>query len=403
MGTKRGNDVAGVSPSPVLGDRSGLPGWAYHSQELFELECRELFATHWQYVCHVSEVAETGAFRTLDMGGERGVVIRGNDGTLRGFHNLCRHRGSRLFTTGKGRCKGPLVCPYHGWSYNNDGTLRGVARPETFPELDRNRWGMIPLDTEIWNGLVFIRFQTGPQPSVAELFGRHRDEIEPYRLKDMKLARRGLWHEPIQANWKAVRDVDNEGYHVPQAHPALQDLYGMHYHDDPYIEGTSRSLGSFNEGPGRFWSVRNYKTVLPEAGHLPRPLRTAWLYIGLFPNFVLGFYPDSVIYYREIPVSATETVQNGGVFRYRSESRELKLARYLSGRIDRETSEEDRMLTIWASEAVNSSAYDGIILSDLEIGLKTHHDDLRNILPVLRLDMEPEPGTMATRNRRLPN
>ena len=81
-----------ISP-PKDWDRSGLPGWAYFSQELFDLECAAIFKTHWQFVCHVNEVAQSGAYVTFDIAGERAVVIRGTDGQVRAFHNLCRHRG----------------------------------------------------------------------------------------------------------------------------------------------------------------------------------------------------------------------------------------------------------------------------------------------------------------------
>ena len=379
-------------------ERSGLPGWTYFSERLFELECAELFRTHWQYICHVSEVAEPGRFATLDIGGERGFVIRGEDGALRGFHNLCRHRGSRVVAAERGVCKRMIVCPFHGWTYNLDGSLRGVSRPETFPRMSKRHWGLKPLDMEVWNGLVFLRFCPGPQPSVAEMMAPFEAEVAPYDIAGMVSANSD-YSETICANWKAVRDVDNEGYHVPQAHPALHDLYGQHYFDEPYRDYVSRSAGHFNESEGRHWSVLHYRRILPCPERLPESHRQLWLYLGLFPNFVLGLYPDSVIHYRELPLSAVSTVQTGGVFRYRNESRELRLARYLSGRIDRETSEEDRMLNVWAAEATRSSAFEGIILSDLEAGIRSHHDHLREVLPVLNLDAEPTGMSIAEANR----
>jgi len=166
-------------------DRSGLPGWAYFSQELFELECETLFKTHWQFVCHVNEAAEIGAYVTFDVAGERALVIRGHDGILRGFHNLCRHRGSRIVPDARGVCNKAMVCPYHGWAYNLDGGLRGIANRDTFPPMQAEKWGLKPLEMEIWNGLVFIRFQAGPQPAVAEILARFDDEIAPYDLANM--------------------------------------------------------------------------------------------------------------------------------------------------------------------------------------------------------------------------
>ncbi|MDB2507962.1 aromatic ring-hydroxylating dioxygenase subunit alpha [Planktomarina temperata] len=379
-------------------DRSGLPGWAYFSQELFELECETLFKTHWQFVCHVNEAAEIGAYVTFDVAGERALVIRGHDGILRGFHNLCRHRGSRIVPDARGVCNKAMVCPYHGWAYNLDGGLRGIANRDTFPPMQAEKWGLKPLEMEIWNGLVFIRFQAGPQPAVTEILARFDDEIAPYDLANMVPTDSNSMDDLLAVNWKSVRDVDNEGYHVRQAHPGLHQLYGDGYFDEPYANGTSRSVGTFNEAYGHRWSVRKYREILPEAENLPLHQRRQWIYFGMFPNFVLGLYPDSVIYYQEVPQSATQTVQRGMCYRRREESREMKAARYLSGRIDRDTAEEDQMLMVWSCEATKSSAYDGVIFSDLEYGVKTYHDHLRRLLPVMGQPAPPEPGQMAQVN-----
>ena len=376
-------------------DRSGLPGWAYFSQELFELECETLFKTHWQFVCHVNEAADIGAYVTFDVAGERALVIRGHDGILRAFHNLCRHRGSRIVPEARGVCNKAMVCPYHGWAYNLDGGLRGIANRDSFPPMQAEKWGLKPLEMEIWNGLVFIRFQAGPQPSVAEVLARFDDEIAPYDLANMVPTDSNSMDDLLPVNWKSVRDVDNEGYHVRQAHPGLHQLYGDGYFDEPYVNGTSRSVGTFNEAYGHRWSVRKYREILPEADRLPLHQRRQWIYFGMFPNFVLGLYPDSVIYYQEVPQSAEQTVQRGMCYRRAKESREMKAARYLSGRIDRDTAEEDQMLMVWSCEATKSSAYDGVILSDLEYGVKTYHDHLRQLLPVMEQPVPPKPGQMA--------
>ena len=382
-------------------DRSGLPGWTYFSDEMFALEREKLFRTHWQLVCHTSEVAEPGQYVCLDIADERGLVIRGHDGTLRAFHNLCRHRGSRVVGDDRGTCNKALICPYHGWAYNLDGTLRGIAQKDTFPPMDPDKWGLKTLEMEVWHGFVFVRFQPGPQPAIADLMARHEAEVAPYATEQMVHAKGSDWSDLVPVNWKSVRDVDNEGYHVRQAHPGLHDLYGQHYFDEPYVNSTSRAVGVFNDGPSRLPSVRAYRDILPEATHLPESHRRCWVYIGLFPNLVFGFYPDSVIWYQEIPISATETMQRGGVLRHAEETREMRAARYLSGRIDRDTAAEDQMLTVWSCEATRSSAFDGIILSDLEYGLATFYDHLEAVLPIVRQKDKPADGTLAQANAAL--
>jgi len=392
--------INSLAPPPDW-DRRGLPGWTYFNHELLELEKEELFRKRWQLACHVNDVPEPGDYITFDVAEERALVVRGHDGVIRAFYNLCRHRGSRVVADARGHCKAALICPYHGWVYNLDGTLRGAAQPGSFPHLDPVEWGLKPIEMEIWHGFIFVRFKPSDQPPVADILARFEAEIAPYQVETLLPASSVDWSDSTKVNWKSVRDVDNEGYHVAMAHPGLQDLYGYDYEDEPFIGGASRSIGRFNPGPGKLWSVRKYKSILPEATWLPESHRKAWLYIGLFPNAVIGLYPDSVIFYQEFPDGVGNARIRGSVYRHPDETRELRLARYLSGRIDTDTAAEDQMLTIWSCEATLSSGYDGIILSDLEYGVRTYHDHLREVLPVVNLEIEPEPGTVAERNTAL--
>ena len=278
---------------PAGWDRRGLPGWSYANEELLELEKELLFRQSWQLVGHECELAEPGAYLTLDVAGERALVVRGREGVLRAFHNVCRHRGSRVVAAERGTCRGVITCPFHAWSYNLDGSLRGAARPRTLPPLDPVQWGLKPIELELWQGFVFVRFKPSAQPPVADILAPFADEVAHYRTHALTtLPGGGEWKDELPVNWKAVRDVDNEGYHVPKAHPGLQDLYGHGYSDEPFIRGASRSFAPFNDGPGSLWSVRKYKKLLPEVASLPESHRRAWLYVGFFPNTVLTFYPE---------------------------------------------------------------------------------------------------------------
>ncbi|WP_428415073.1 aromatic ring-hydroxylating oxygenase subunit alpha [Pararhizobium sp.] len=381
-------------------DRSGLPGWCYHSDALLELEKQHVFREHWQIACHVSDVPEPGNYITMDVVGERALILRDQDGTVRGFHNICRHRGSRVVADEKGTCRNALVCPFHGWVYNLDGTLRGAARPRSFPPLNKQEFGLIALDIEVWMGFVFIRFAPGPQPSVAELMQPFAAELSEYKTQDM-VAAGNLWTQTSPVNWKSVRDVDNEGYHVAMAHPALQDLYGSTYYDEPFVNGLCRSFATYNPHAGRRWSVRNYVRIAPEATHLPQHLRKAWIYYGIFANAVIAVTPEAVQFYQEFPLSTGQTMLRGGVYRHRDESRRERAARYLAQRIDRDTQAEDVQLTIWSNESMTSKAFNGFYLSDLEYGVRTHHDHLRAILPVMTLPAAPDEREMAGMNSRL--
>lgn len=388
--------LAQITP-PQGWDRTGLPAWSFFSEEMLNLEKEVLFRSHWQAVCHVNDIPNAGDFVTLDLVGERALVVRGQTGDVRAFHNLCRHRGSRVVAEERGTCKSAIICPFHGWAYNLDGTLRGAAQPASLPKMDPVKMGLKPLDMDIWNGFVFVRFKKGPQPKISDIMKRFAAELSQYDLAEMVPDGDGFWTTEVEANWKCVRDVDNEGYHVPMAHPGLADLFGDNYYDEPFLEGASRSFSKFRKSNARLWSVRNYKNIMDPPQALDADHKQAWLYIGMFPNLVFGIYPDSMIFYQEFPLANGKTIQRGATYRYKDEDRRMRLARYLSKRIDRLTSKEDEQLIEWTWEAAFSSGYDGVMLSDLEYGVKTYHDALRKLFPVLSED-EPPAGTLAARN-----
>lgn len=380
--------AAGQSDRANDWDRSGLPAWTYHSPAFLELEKQELFRSHWQLAGHVSDVPNPGDFFTVDIADDRALIVRGEDNLVRAFHNLCRHRGSRVAAEKRGHCKNALVCPFHGWVYNFDGTLRGAARPQTFGDLDKLKFGLKPVETEIWNGFVFFRFMSGPQARVAETMAPYARELADYRLHEV-VPTGSIFEVEIPVNWKSVRDVDNEGYHVAMAHPALQDLYGASYADQPYVNGVSRSLGFFNPHAGRRWSVRNYVALAHDQPLLPEDKRKVWGYYGLFPNAVLAVTPELVQFYQEFPLGVGRTLVRGAVYRRPVENRNQRLARYLARRIDRETYREDIQLSVWSNESMKSSGFDGFHLSDLEKGVRSHHDHIRAILPVTTLTKRP--------------
>ena len=151
-------------------------------------------------------------------------------------------------------------------------------------------------------------------------------------------------------------------------------------------------------------SVGELQSIVPILEKLEKPwcdLPKQWYYIGIFPNAVFGFYPDSVIFYQEVPVKCNETLIRSAVYKRPKESRHLKILRYLSGRIDNSAVEEDNQLSEWLNEAPKSSGYEGSFLSDLEKGVRDYHDALREMLPVIDLDEPPISGKMSQVNAKL--
>ena len=138
--------------------RRGLPAWTYNNDELTRLEMEQVFLRNWLFVAHVSDIPNSGDYQCFAIADERAVVVRDRDGAVRAFHNLCRHRASRIVADDKGHCGNAFICPFHGWSYNLDGSLRNIPKADSFPEIDRQEYGLKSLDCEIWHGMIFVRF-----------------------------------------------------------------------------------------------------------------------------------------------------------------------------------------------------------------------------------------------------
>ena len=299
----------------------------------------------------------------------------------------------------KGNCTA-IVCPFHGWVYNLDGTLRGASQPKSFPRFNKKDFGLKKIECEIWNGFVFVRLQKGPQPEVKTLMLPFSEELGNYKIENM-VPTDSIWIQKTEVNWKSVRDVDNEGYHVPMAHPSLQDLYGKNYFDEPFVNGTSKTHASFSGKTARNWSVKNYKKLSTPAAHLPDKYKNSWNYFGIFPNAVIAVTPETVQFYQEFPISTNLTLLRGGIYRHKNETRQQRIARYLSNRIDNHTVAEDVQLTIWSNESMNSKSFEGFYLSDLEYGVKSHHDHMRKQIPILKIEKKPDEHLIYKLNKEM--
>ena len=201
----------------------------------------------------------------------------------------------------QGQCRGALVCPFHGWVYNTDGSLRGPSQPQSFGSLAREKFGLKPIELQSFHGFLFLRFQPGPQPDVAEWLAPYAGDFAAYGAAQVLPVAGPGWGADLEVNWKSVRDVDNEGYHVALAHPGLQELYGRTYRDINLASGLNVSIGYFGDAPGRSWSVRNYLKYSDSDRALPDHLQAAWTYYGAFPNAVFASTPEGMQFYQELP------------------------------------------------------------------------------------------------------
>jgi phenylpropionate dioxygenase-like ring-hydroxylating dioxygenase large terminal subunit len=379
--------------------RSGLPAWAYNNAELTQLEMEEVFLRNWLFVAHVSDLPRQGDYKCFDFANERAVVVRDQHGRVRAFHNVCRHRASRIVDADKGHCGNSMICPFHGWSYNLDGTLKNIPKASTFPDFDKSDFGLKPVDCEVWQGMIFVRF-CGDGPSIAEIFAEAAEEIGLYRIEDMQPLD-APWRYDFDLDWKAVLDIDNEGYHVPVGHPELFDLVGASYCDQVTLGGLSRAHGLVDQRKHRLERNRDYVAALPEESYLPDSHSNLWVYWGMYPGFVLTLFPDQIEIYQTYPVGYQKSVMAGVTYALPDDRLEMQRARKLNRDINMGVGDEDVQLVKWAAEGMRSSAFDAAFLSDLEINVAAFQNRLRDELPVVRLPEAPQDGSLRAENERL--
>ena len=232
-------EQAGADGTAPAGFPLALDPRLYRDPAVLEAEVDAIFSRTWQYAGHVGDLPEAGNYITARAGDQPVLVLRGDDGGLRAFRNVCRHRGSELLT-GSGRCKKAIRCRYHGWTYDaTDGRLLGVPEHREYGErLDKSALGLIPARVEELAGLLFVNLDRDAAP-LAEATAGLAERLAPYRIPELAkfASSKGGGSESTQpANWKIVVENYLEGYHVPIAHPGLMRMldykgYGAELHD----------------------------------------------------------------------------------------------------------------------------------------------------------------------------
>src|SRR5206468_10778822 len=373
-------------PDPL--DGMSLPGWLYHDPEFFEAEKKAFLRAAPQVVCHESEIAQPGEWRSLEYLGEGVVVIRGDDGEVRAFSNVCRHRGSRL-VDGNAGCAKVLTCPYHAWSYARDGRLVGVPHRHEYPGLRPEQLGLVPVALENWRGFLFVTLEPGA-PSVAEMMAPYEDEVAHYQFEKLKVIGR-VTVRPRALNWKTIADNYSDGLHIPVGHPGLTRLFGRNYR----IEAKShvdRMEGDLADKESANATERAYQRLLPRVEHLPDSHQRKWLYYKLFPNIAFDIYPDQVDFMQFLPVSATESVLREVSYALPDERREMRVVRHLNWRINRQVNAEDTVLITRVQRGMQSPTYKAGPLGKSEVCLRSFAQKLRKLIPEARLDLPPPPG-----------
>lgn len=204
----------------LLQQRSGtesLPQAFYNDPMMFRLDMEDIFMKQWLFVGMTCELPGKGDYITVDIGQNPVLVVRDRDGEVRAFHNVCRHRGSRLCTSAKGKVAN-LTCPYHQWTYDLKGNLiyTGDAMGDAF---DKSQFGLKPAHCKTAGGFIYICLAEGEAPEIDPYLETLSTYMEPYDMENAKVAAES--HLDEDANWKLVIENNRECYHCAGSHPEL--------------------------------------------------------------------------------------------------------------------------------------------------------------------------------------
>lgn len=213
---------ANLATEPIERSETIPSSW-YTRPEMHEADRTWIFARSWQYAGPASKVRSAGEFATALVAGNPILLVRGKDGILRAFYNVCRHRGGPLALEEHGTCNA-LQCKYHGWTYLLDGSLRGVPKFDRAELFDKKDFGLVPVAAAEWEGMLFVNLsaEAAAETPLAAVTDGIAERIAPAKLGSRSFVKRVTYD--VRCNWKVYVDNYLEGYHLPFVHPELCSL-----------------------------------------------------------------------------------------------------------------------------------------------------------------------------------
>ena len=204
---------------PLL-EAETLPVWCYTSPAFYRREIERIWRKVWNFLGSADRIPNPGDYFTVTFADTPLIIVRGQDGVVRSYVNSCRHRGCELLE-GEGNSK-LIVCPYHSWSYELSGHLRGAPEMDKTAGFKKEDNGLIPIRTDSWGGFIFICFDNDAPP-LKTFLGELPEKLAPYRLEDMVLVRRKSYD--IACNWKLFVENAKEAYHIGTVHASTIHKY----------------------------------------------------------------------------------------------------------------------------------------------------------------------------------
>ena len=326
-------------PNLPLDHASTIPASWYINKDFYDLELRTVFSRSWQLAGRLDQVSQPGQYVTSDIGGEPIVVVRGNDGVLRAFFNVCRHHAAAVMTELEGKAA-QLRCPYHGWTYSLEGELKGTPDFSGVCNFDRASNGLAALELAEWENWVFVKIARGGASLIDFLGEDLVQQTSGLQLQDLHWFERR--HYSFDCNWKVF--VDNYldgGYHVPYLHKGLDSV--LDYINYMIENGEHHCLQ---------WSPIVAEGAEAQTGAVRKGERA--LYYWIYPNFMINWYDGVMDTNLVVPrgVDQTEVIFD---FYFPNEMSEE--SRRASVEVGQRIQDEDVAICRSVQRGLNSRAY----------------------------------------------
>jgi Rieske 2Fe-2S family protein len=289
------------------GGAKALPQKYFVSSDIFAGEQKRIFSKQWLLVGHQSQIPKPGDYFLATITGESVIVTRDQKSQVRGFYNVCRHRGTRLKEDACGHASA-IQCPYHAWTYGLDGRLIGAPHMDEVPGFDKSDFSLHAVNLAVWEGFIFVNLadastERGGYRSLEDWFAPLAGKFTHWNMSILRPAKRVAYD--VRANWKLMFENYSECYHCPGVHPMLAKVSPYDSAENDLSEGPF--LGGFmkiNRGAGLTMSG---KACAVKIDH-EQEQENLVFYYSIFPNMLLSLHPEYVMVHQLWPKSPERTL-----------------------------------------------------------------------------------------------
>jgi Rieske 2Fe-2S family protein len=271
-----------------------LDGKYYTSKNVYDTETETIFFKEWLYAGRVSDLDGPGSYFLVEIETENVIVILDGNAKVQAFHNVCRHRGTRLCKDTVGKCARSIQCSYHAWTFSLKGDLIGAPNMDEVDGFNKKDFGLLPVAVATLDGSIFINVDENPKP-FADAFAPLVGKFDQWQFAELQIAHRITYD--ARANWKLVVQNYSECYHCPTLHPALNRLTNFRYASNDLEEGPILGGPMELSRPDGSMTMSGARCAPALSGIEGEDLGRIYYYT-VFPNMLLSMHPEYVLIHR---------------------------------------------------------------------------------------------------------